>query len=219
MIENDGTDMAAYYSSYAGAYEQEVYGNLELQEELAYLHERVREVVLNHHVLEVACGTGYWTAQLAQAAASVLATDINPEMLRIAQAKGLPAKKVRFVLADAFDLQVAGQFTACFAGMWWSHVKRQDQTRFLGQLRARLGKDALLILLDDTYVEDGHTPIARTDLHGNTYQFRTLSDGKRYEVLKNFPTDSALRKKLGAAAKDIRIARSEHYWMLTCRLK
>lgn len=219
MMKKDGSDSAAYYARRAGTYEQEVYGRPERQADLALLRERVREALRNHRVLEVACGTGYWTAQLAQSAASVLATDINPEMLEAAQAKGLPVDKARFALADALDLQVEGMFSACFAGFWWSHVKRQDQAGFLEQLRAKLGKDTLLVLLDNVYVEGSNTPVARTDLDGNTYQIRTLSDGERYEVLKNFPTDSALRKKMGAAVKDIRIVRLEHYWMLTCRLK
>jgi SAM-dependent methyltransferase len=219
MMKKDGSGLAAYYTRCADVYEAETYGRPEQQADLALLQQRVRETLGNHRVLELACGTGYWTAQLAQSAASVLATDINPEMLDLAQAKGLPADKTRFALADAFDLQGEGKFSACFAGLWWSHVKRQDQAGFLEQLRAKLGKDTLLVLLDDVYVEGIHTPIARTDPEGNTYQIRTLSNGERYEVLKNFPTDSALRKKMGAAVKEIRIVRLEHYWMLTGRLK
>jgi hypothetical protein len=85
-------------------------------------------------------------------------------------------------------------------------------------LRRQLGKDALLVMVDDTYVEGSSIPIARTDLDGNTHHIDTL-DGERYEVLKNYPTDSALRKKLAPAVKEIRILRLEHYWMLTGKLK
>ena len=41
----------------------------------------VREAVADHRVLELACGTGYWTEQLVQSAAFVLATDINEEVI------------------------------------------------------------------------------------------------------------------------------------------
>ncbi len=219
MMNKDNSDLAAYYAKCAGIYEN-VYDKPERQADLAILHDKVREALRDHRVLEIACGTGYWTEQLAQSAASVLATDINPEMMRIAEAKGLPTDKVKFALADAFDLPSAeGKFSACFAGFWWSHVKRQDQAGFLAQLREKLGKDILLVMLDNVYVEGSSTSIARTDLEGNTYQIRTLPDGERCEVLKNFPADSALRKKIGAAVKDIRIVRLEHYWMLTCKLK
>ncbi|OGB26831.1 MAG: methyltransferase [Burkholderiales bacterium RIFCSPLOWO2_02_FULL_57_36] len=218
MNNADGAELAAYYAKRAGTYEQ-VYDKPERQADLAVMKERVREALRDHQVLEIACGTGYWTEQLAQSAASVLATDINQEMIDVAKAKNLPADKVRFALADAFDLQTSDAFSACFAGFWWSHVKKQDQSAFLQQLRAKLGKDTYLVLIDNVYVEGSSTSIARTDLDGNTHQIRTLADGTRHEVVKNFPTDSALRKKMATTVKDIRILRLEHYWMLTGRLK
>ena len=82
-----------------------------------------------------------------------------------------------------------------------------------------MGKDGLLVMIDNTYVEGSNTPIARTDLDGNTYQIRRLDNGERYEVLKNFPTDSTLRKKLGTVLRDIRVLRLEYYWMLSGKFK
>lgn len=218
MKNKDHADLAAYYAKRADIFEQ-VYAIPERQEDLAALRERVRDAMRDHDVLEIACGTGYWTAQIAQVATSVLATDINSEMIELAKAKNLPANKVQFALADAFDPQVTGTYTACFLGFWWSHVKRQEQEPFLKMLRAKLGKDVLLVMIDNAYVESDSTTIAWTDLDGNTYQIRTLPSGERFEVIKNYPTDSALRKKLADFVKEIRIVRSENYWMLTGRLK
>jgi len=219
--------LVKYYALSAPTYEQ-VYARPERQDDLEELHEKVFEVLAGHKVLEIACGTGYWTETIADSAASVLATDINPEMLALASNRGLDVGKVQFSLADAFDLPEdiaadggsgVASFTACFAGFWWSHVKREDQERFLAHLRARLGKDVLLVLIDNTYVEGSSGTIARTDAEGNTYQIRTASDGQRYEVLKNFPSDSTLRKKIGSSVREIRILRLEYYWLLSCRLK
>lgn len=211
-------DMVDYYAKRANDYEK-IYDKPERQADLALLKERVREALRGQDVLEIACGTGYWTQQIGQSANSVLATDISPEMIEVAKAKGLPADKVRFALADAFDLPSGETYTACLAGFWWSHVLRQEQESYLLKLREKLGKDTLLVLIDNVYVDGSSTVIARTDLQGNTFQIRTLPTGERYEVLKNFPTDSALRKRMGAAVKEIRILRLEHYWMLTCRFK
>lgn len=215
------TDMAAYYARLADSYE-EIYDAPGRQDDLEVLQERVEEVLQEHRVLELACGTGYWTAHIASSVESVLATDINPAMLTVAQSKELPGN-VQFALADAGKLLLSGAldgpFSACFAAFWWSHVKREDQSAWLDALRAKLGKDALLVLIDDSYIEDDLMPIARTDAEGNTYQIVGMPDGERFEVLKNFPTDSALRKKFAHAAKEIRVLRLEHYWMLTCRLK
>ncbi len=188
------------------------------QDDLAAVAARVADVLEGHTVLELACGTGYWTRIIAETADSVHATDINPEVLALAQQHEMP-DNVTFGQADAFDLPAdIGSYTAVFAGLWWSHVKREEQEKHLAQLRAKLGKDVLLVLVDECYVEGLTTVIARTDLEGNTHQQRMMA-GERVEIVKNFPTDSYLRKKLGNAAREIRVRRSEHYWLLTARLK
>lgn len=74
-------------------------------------------------ILETAAGTGIVTAALARALpeAEILATDLNPDMLRVAEA-GIDSPRVRFAAADAqslgfeeggFDLVVC-QFGAMF---------------------------------------------------------------------------------------------------------
>jgi len=101
----------------------------------------------------------------------------------------------------------------------WSRVARDEQDAFLADLRARSGPGALLVLVDDAYVEGVSPPVARTDLQGNTYQRVTGADGVQVELPKNYPSDSALRKRLAGAVRDIRIERFTHFWLLTCRLK
>ncbi|GGC70148.1 class I SAM-dependent methyltransferase [Undibacterium terreum] len=209
--------MREYYAQRAKSYET-IYQKPERQADLTQLEQRIGDVLQGHKVLEIACGTGYWTERYAPLANSVLATDFNQAMLDIAQSKSYPQGKVEFAIADAFNLPPA-DFSACFAGFLWSHIKREEQTAFLSGLSKSGGKDKLLVLIDNNYVEGSSTPIARTDLEGNTYQMRLQEDGSRVEIIKNFPTDSALRKKFGPAAKDIRIHRTEYFWMLTCVLR
>ncbi|MEB0140514.1 class I SAM-dependent methyltransferase [Undibacterium sp. CCC2.1] len=212
--------MRDYYAQRAQSLEQ-VYQKPERQTDLREMHERVREVLKGQRVLELACGTGYWTEKYAPLASSVHATDINQSMLDIAGTKTYPAGKVTLALADIFDLPdaPADAYSACFAGCFWSHVKREEQVAVLSKLSKGAGKGTMLVLLDNNYVEGSSTTIARTDLEGNTFQFRMQEDGTRVAIVKNFPTDSALRKKFGALVRDIRIVRNEHYWLLTCILK
>lgn len=217
-MKDNQRQLAAYYAQKAAVLEQ-AYEIPERQEELECLQEELDETLAGHRVLELACGAGYWTQFYAYSAESVLATDVNPEMLELARAKDLPDDKVQWQLADAYDFAVEPGLTACFAGFLWSHIPRQDQEGFLQQLRKKLGKDTLLVLMDNTYVDNVSLPIARTDAEGNTYQLRKLENGERCEVQKNYPTDSALRKRLADSAREIRVKRLEYYWMLTCRLK
>jgi protein-L-isoaspartate O-methyltransferase len=211
--------VAAFYAKTAASYEA-ASNRHERANELGELRERVAFLARGQRILELACGTGYWTGVMAASAERIVATDSSVEMLELARKRGLDADKVTFRQADGLDLpQDLGEFTAVFIGFWWSHLKRDEQEAFLTQLRARVGKDVLLIVLDDAYVDGSSSVIARTDAQGNTYQIVSMPDGARVELPKSYPTDSTLRKRLADCTREIKIVRLEHYWLLTCRLK
>lgn len=210
---------AQFYAKNASNHDR-IYDRPERQHDLAAMRGHVAEILRGHTVLELACGTGYWTRIIAETADKVVATDINPEMIALARLRALPAEKVSLRVADAWALpDDIGDFTAVFIGFWWSHVKREEQERFLALLRAKVGRDMFIVLLDDAYVEGSSETVARTDMEGNTYQIRVAADGERYEIPKTYPSDSALRKKLASSVREIKIVRLEYYWMLSCRLK
>jgi SAM-dependent methyltransferase len=182
------SELADYYRNRAGEYDA-VYDKPERQEDLARLRTLLPPLVRGRAVLEVAAGTGYWTTALSTTAASVLATDVNEETLAIARTRSYGPGEVRFQTADAYDLgAVEGRFDAIFAGFFWSHVLRADVRRFVAGLRERLEPGGVLILADNRYVEGSNYPITRTTDEGDTYQNRQLSDGRSFEVLKNFPS-------------------------------
>ena len=213
------TEQSAQFYAKSASNHDRVYDKPERLHDLAAMRTHVADALRGHVVLELACGTGYWTSIIAASADSVVATDINAEMIALAKLRALPSDKVTLRVADANALpDDIGSFTAVFIGFWWSHVKRETQERFLAQLRAKLG-DILVVLLDDAYVEGSSDTVARTDMEGNTYQIRVAPDGERYEIPKTYPSDSALRKKLASSVREIRVVRTEFYWMLTCRLK
>ncbi|AWG45977.1 MULTISPECIES: hypothetical protein [unclassified Massilia] len=113
----------------------------------------------------------------------------------------------------------AAGYGAVVAEFCWSRLKREEQDAFLASVKKAAAKNALLVLLDEVYVEGTSNPVARTDAQGNTYEMVTTDEGKRVERPMSYPTDSALRKRLANAAKEIRVARWEYFWVLTCRLK
>jgi SAM-dependent methyltransferase len=211
-----GPELTGYYAARAAEYER-IYAKPERQDDLARLREIVAGYFRGRRVLEIACGTGYWTSVVAPVAAAVVATDLVPEVLEIARAKPQPPGRVELRVADGYALdQVPGVFDAALAAFWWSHIRHADQDRFLRGLNARLGPAARVMLLDNRYVEGSSTPIARTDGAGNTYQIRRLTDGSEHEVLKNFPAPAELERAL-AAAGGCRVETLElpYFWVAT----
>lgn len=216
MITNQLTQ---YYAVNADNYDQ-IYAEEARFDDLDDLQEMVAELFQDQKVLELGCGTAYWTDLISEVAESVYATDISQQMLDLAETRGLDDEVVTFGLLDAFNLPdgMEGQYSAVFIGNLWRHVRREEQEKYLKTLRAKLGKDVLLVVLDESAVE-GETVIARTDSDGNTYEFLTADDGQRYEVLRNYLTDSTLRKRFANHARQIRIERLQFYFLLSCRLK
>jgi demethylmenaquinone methyltransferase/2-methoxy-6-polyprenyl-1,4-benzoquinol methylase len=208
------SSLGEYYARRAGEYEA-VYAKPERQADLERLRGAVAQELAGHDVLELACGTGYWTAVIAAVASSVLATDAVAEVLELARRKPLPAGKVEFATADAWDPPAGTSArSAVFAGFWWSHVARQRLAEFLTGLAGRLGPGKQAVFIDNRFVPGSSTPISRRDPDGNTYQRRRLADGGEVEVLKNFPTRAELLAVATPALAAPRVLELEHYWLL-----
>ena len=123
--------MATYYAARAPEYER-VYQKPERQEDLRQLRDIVTNGFSGMDVLEVACGTGYWTTLFAQTAKSVLATDVNEEVLAIARGRMHESPKSAFLNADAYNLPEPNKtFTGGFCGFWWSHIPKYRLQPFL----------------------------------------------------------------------------------------
>jgi demethylmenaquinone methyltransferase/2-methoxy-6-polyprenyl-1,4-benzoquinol methylase len=206
--------MAQYYAKRAAVYEQ-IYDKPERQHELEWLRNRIPEIFRDRTVLEVACGTGYWTQFIARKAARVHACDINEAVLEIARDKPIPPGRVSFFKADAVTLEgVPAGCDAAFAGFWWSHVKKAETARFVANLAAKLEPGSVVAILDNRYAEGSSTPIARRDAEGNTYQMRPLPSGEEYEVLKNFPTGPDLAEAVRSVAREAHLEELTYYWLL-----
>lgn len=215
---SDNQDLENYYARRAHEYER-IYHKPERQADLAGLRQCIPSLLNGRDVLEIACGTGYWTQFVATKAASVLATDVNDEVLELARLKDFSCGNVLIARADIYSDGDSGQrFDAGLAAFWWSHVPRQGQDRFVECFHRRLRQDAVVVFLDNRYVEGSSTPLSRTDEHGNTYQTRPLDDGKRYEVLKNFPDELEMANALGDRARDLEYVELDYFWYLSYRV-
>lgn len=205
--------MQNYYAARAPEYD-EVYLKPERQRDLREIEEWLPAIFAGSTVLEVACGTGYWTQFIAPVASHVLAVDSAPDTLRIAEAR-VPPGKVEFAVGDAYALAQVGRKQARgFAGFWFSHVPKARVREFLLGLHAALEPGATVVLLDNRFVEGSSSPISERDAQGNTYQVRSLRDGTTHRVLKNFPSEYELRAVTEGLGAQVRYRAWQYYWAL-----
>ncbi|MBN1212835.1 MAG: class I SAM-dependent methyltransferase, partial [candidate division Zixibacteria bacterium] len=111
-----------YYRDRAAEYEQIYYRHVpgrhrEIDDEI----DRLKSHVSNRTVLELACGTGYWTDKMAETAESIIALDIWMEMLDEARKKKY-RNPVAFIRADMTHLPLKpALFDLVAVGFWFSH--------------------------------------------------------------------------------------------------
>jgi SAM-dependent methyltransferase len=211
------SSMVDYYEARASQYEA-IYDRPERQADLRFLRGWLAQEVRGLTLLEVACGSGYWTRVAATTAKAILATDCNPSPLELARSKNL-GPHVTFARADAFALPTRDcLFDGGMAHFWWSHVSLADQQQFLMHFASKLRSRAKLLMIDNTFAA-GSTPISRRDALGNTYQRRRLASGDDYEILKNFPTGEELRRSLEGACVSVTVVELKHYWAVSAMLR
>lgn len=205
--------MHDYYAARAPEYDR-VYLKPERQADLREIRQWLPTVFTGKSILEVACGTGYWTQYLAPVAESVMAIDASPETLQIAQAR--PATgNVEFVIGDAYKLPgVVPGFQSAFAGFWYSHIPKTRIREFLAGLHAALAPGAKVVFLDNRFVEGSSTPVSEQDDEGNTYQVRRLDDGSSHRVLKNFPSQLELSRSLEGIGADLQFHEWQYFWAI-----
>jgi demethylmenaquinone methyltransferase/2-methoxy-6-polyprenyl-1,4-benzoquinol methylase len=215
MIDrNADAELRQYYARRAGEYEA-IYAKPERQADLARMKAAATDAFRGRRVIEIACGTGWWSQHIAQTAASLDAFDINDETLAIARMKPIATGRARFAVGDAYAPPMPAQpYDGAFAGFWWSHVYKRDLPRFLEGLHRVLAPGAKVVFLDNAYVEGSSTPVSRVDENGDSYQLRKLSDGTQHEVLKNFPSADELKRIVAPYARDARVDLYDHYWWL-----
>ncbi|MHA2394613.1 MAG: class I SAM-dependent methyltransferase [Promethearchaeota archaeon] len=116
-------NMVEYYKKRAKEYE-EIYEwrDPNRQKEQDKLKKAVLEAFRGKRVLDIGCGTGYWTKIYSDVAEKIVGIDINQSVLKIAQSKeyGCP---VKFQIMDAFKLEFPKNlFTGALASFLLSHV-------------------------------------------------------------------------------------------------
>jgi ubiquinone/menaquinone biosynthesis C-methylase UbiE len=146
-------DMVKYYRDRAKEYE-EIYEWRDpyRQEEQDLMEKTLKDVFKDSRVLDIGCGTGYWTQRISDTAENIVGIDINETVLEIARRKeyGCPTE-YRFM--DAYDMDFSEKFTGTLATFMLSHVPREDISSWLEHVHRFLEPSAMVFIADNTYIE------------------------------------------------------------------
>jgi ubiquinone/menaquinone biosynthesis C-methylase UbiE len=164
-------------------------------------------------VLELACGTGLWTVDLARHATSVTAVDASPEVLEINRARLREAGRetaVRYVEADLFDWRPDAAYDAVFFGFWLSHVPPERFEAFWELVRSALRPGGRVFFVDSLGPETQDERERRSrDPQGHT-TIRRLEDGREFRIVKVFYDPATLERRLADLGWNVSVHTTEH---------
>lgn len=138
---------------------------------------------LNDDVLDMACGTGFWTQRLAERANSVTALDGSSEMLESVHDRQLT--NVHTLQADLFSWHPPTQWDAVFFAHWLAHVPMTHFDDFWETVDAALLPGGHVVVIDVTSAEKRIEEDVRHEQHIALTR-RRLKDGRQFDVVKNY---------------------------------
>jgi ubiquinone/menaquinone biosynthesis C-methylase UbiE len=151
-------------------------------------------------VLELACGTGLWTAHLASLGQRVTAVDASPEMLELNRKRvddqRVADQRVEYIEADLFEWQPDRTYDVCFFSFWLSHVPEERFAAFWEKVKRALTPQGRVFFLDSSR-SDLASAVDHTlpDL-GDDVMLRRLADGSEFQIVKRFYEPRALGERL-----------------------
>jgi SAM-dependent methyltransferase len=151
-------------------------------------------------VLELAGGTGWWTARLARTAAHLTVVDSSPASLELSRER-VDRSGVEYVVADLITWQPRRTYDVVFFSFWLSHVPRERFSAFWSLVRSCLAPAGRVFLIDNRSEIPGPNVVRRdSDL-----ELRRLNDGTEFEVIEVFYEPGELESLLGGEGWTARV--------------
>jgi len=219
--EYDKAIVIEYFSKKAPEYE-EVYAipdPIRLKEQ-EIIEQYITNSFTNRYVLEIACGTGYWTKHLLKSAQKVVAIDASDKMLEISSKQYASYPQVNFFLADAYNPPISfPPFSGTMANFWFSHVPKKNMHQFLDTLHSRLSSNAFVLFVDSNFRGEESGKFIQKKGTEDTWKRRKLQNGEEYDVLKNYFTKNELEDVFSKYAKNLDIQYLTNFWIAGYHLK
>jgi SAM-dependent methyltransferase len=161
-------------------------------------------------VLELAAGTGWWTAELLRYAERLTALDGSPEALAVNRDKLGADPRLEYVLSDIFSWVPERAYDAVFFGFWLSHVPPQLFDAFWARVRSFLRPRGRVFFVDSLQPS---TVVARARARDSDVTVRQLNDGREFRVVKIFYEPEALEEKLRGLGWEAEVRATPTYFV------
>lgn len=163
-------------------------------------------------ILELACGTGFWTRQLSQYARRLTAVDGAQEMLTIAKAR-TERDDVEWIHANLFDWKPHKQFDLVFFGFWLSHVPPEKFDAFWKMVKAATKPDGRVLFVDSLFQPTSTAKDHDLKDPAATLTTRKLNDGRTFEIVKVFHKPEELAARLKTLGWQVEIQTTNTYFL------
>ena len=214
MHENNSDKQNEYYNKRAKEYEQIYFrDNKERRKEIDNEVLRLKKLASGKSIIELACGTGYWTARVSETASDIIATDLSLEMIQIAQEKTYNCP-IQFLQADLHNPPF--EEPSCdllLLGFWFSHEPCQDYEKLFRTLLGLLKPNGKIWMIDNNPPAEGDIfKSTGKDNYGNNYKQRFLDDKTEYSILKNYFTQDLLKEIFEPYFHIDSLIHNRYYW-------
>jgi demethylmenaquinone methyltransferase/2-methoxy-6-polyprenyl-1,4-benzoquinol methylase len=153
----------------------------------------LEDVALEGDVLELACGPGLFTAELARRVRSLTAVDASPRMLE-RNRREVDASNVAYMEADLFSWAPDRTYDAVFFGFWLSHVPPDRFDQFSALVVSCIEGNGRVAFVDEDDRAAPSDTLAMVD--GIPAASRRLSDGRCFDIVKVYWTPADLERRL-----------------------
>lgn len=204
-------DLTEYYKSLARDYDK-MNDSPDFKRQLALVMSRVFPYFSGKTVIDVGCGTGYWTQTISSMAQKVSAIDNCPEMVSRARARMYP-RHVHVMQDNAYTLKtIAAKHSAAYVGFFWQHIPADMHVTFLRNLHAKLLPNSPVVILDFA------TPQADeifTRLGNDSFVRKIIGDGSSLQVIRNIPEEIDLLTAVKGMAHNVSYSRHGNLFLFT----
>jgi ubiquinone/menaquinone biosynthesis C-methylase UbiE len=194
-------EQIAYYRARAAEYDQT--GSFINDDAYPALVEALEAFSPRGRVLELACGTGQWTVELARHATVLTGLDASAEMLALNRAR-LGRDDVDYVEADVFAWNPTERYDVVFFSAWLSHVPPQRFEEFWSLVERCLDAGGRVFAIDELPAVES----LESRLAGSVAPVveRRLSTGETYRAVKVFYEPAELERRLSALGWDATVS-------------